>query len=193
MTETGAYTLSSDGILAYDPTLYIITITRNPGTTWAVTSENEWYKAAYYNPAAGNYYLYPTSSDSAPGNDMADVSHNNANIRTGSGTYPIDSGKYTTLVGEFENSASPYGTFDQGGNVFEWNEVNQEASSYLALRGGSLFFDASFMPSTKRLFIKPKEESLDIGFRVSEVPEPATLSLLALGGLAALRRRRRMA
>jgi formylglycine-generating enzyme required for sulfatase activity len=27
------------------------------------------------------------------------------------------------VVGEFELSDSPYGTFDMGGNVFEWNET----------------------------------------------------------------------
>ena len=41
-TETGAYTLTDYGIASN-------TITRNTSTaTWAVTSEDEWYKAAYY-------------------------------------------------------------------------------------------------------------------------------------------------
>ena len=35
----------------------------------------------------------------------------------------IGSPYYRTNVGEFENSASAYGTFDQGGNVWEWNEA----------------------------------------------------------------------
>ena len=39
-TETGTYTLTPTGI-AND------TVTRNANYTWAVTSENEWYKAAY--------------------------------------------------------------------------------------------------------------------------------------------------
>ena len=30
---------------------------------------------------------------------------------------------YTTVVGEFQNSPSPYGTFDQAGNVWEWNDA----------------------------------------------------------------------
>ena len=29
-------------------------------------------------------------------------------------------------MGEFENSESPYGTFDQGGNVWEWNENGRD-------------------------------------------------------------------
>jgi hypothetical protein len=61
-TETGTYTLTPTGIANN-------TVTRNAGATWAVTSENEWYKAAYYTPLGGtgngnpNYWLYPTQSN----------------------------------------------------------------------------------------------------------------------------------
>jgi hypothetical protein len=118
-TETGAYTLG--GYNGDDGR----TIQRNANWKWAVTSEDEWYKAAYHknDGVTGNYFDYPTSSDTAPGRDMADVSGNNANYYTGSGPIPIDSPYYTTVAGEFQNSDSPYGTFDQGGNVWEWNEA----------------------------------------------------------------------
>ena len=47
-TETGAYTL-----LGGTPTPSNgSSITRNPGATWFLPSEDEWYKAAYYQPAA---------------------------------------------------------------------------------------------------------------------------------------------
>ena len=62
-TDNGAYTLTSAGMANN-------TVTRNAGATWAVTSENEWYKAAYYDPAlnggAGGYYEYATQSNTAP-------------------------------------------------------------------------------------------------------------------------------
>ena len=44
-------------------------------------------------------------------------------------------------MGEFENSESPYGTFDQGGNLYEWNETPIDRSR--GLRGG-YWTDASF-------------------------------------------------
>jgi formylglycine-generating enzyme required for sulfatase activity len=62
MTETGAYTL-----LGGTPTPSNgNSITRNAGATVFLPSENEWYKAAYYNPATSSYYQYPTSSIRRP-------------------------------------------------------------------------------------------------------------------------------
>ena len=63
-TETGAYTLTPSGISAN-------TITRNAGWRWAVTSEDEWHKAAYHQPASAggdndDYWLYPTQSNAPP-------------------------------------------------------------------------------------------------------------------------------
>ncbi|MBE3123527.1 MAG: SUMF1/EgtB/PvdO family nonheme iron enzyme, partial [Planctomycetes bacterium] len=99
-TERGAYTL--DGYNADGGW----TIQRAADAKYAVTSGDEWYKAAYHknDGVTGNYWDYPTGSDTAPGRDMADASGNNANYYAGSGAYPIDSGKYTTVAGEFQNS-----------------------------------------------------------------------------------------
>ena len=56
-TESGAYTLLGDTPTPSNAN----TITRTAGATVFLPSENEWYKAAYYNPATSSYYLYPTS------------------------------------------------------------------------------------------------------------------------------------
>ena len=192
-TERGAYTL--DGYTGQDGR----DIVRNPGATWAVTSEDEWYKAAYYKGGGttAGYWLYPTSSNTAPGRDMADTSGNNANYYTGSGPYPIDSGKCTTVVGEFQNSDSAYGTFDQGGNVWERNEsiVYQDANyAHRGLRGGSFgdIDSLSYLQSSYRCLDSPNNEFVHVGFRVSEVPEPSSIITLLGGlvGLMGMRRRR---
>ncbi|GAG10088.1 unnamed protein product, partial [marine sediment metagenome] len=87
-----------------------------------------------------------------------------------------------------ENSDSPYGTFDQGGNVWEWNEALIGSSR--GLRGGSFNYYDDSLHASHRGYSDPSGEYGLFGFRVSEVPEPATLTLLTLGGLAILRRRR---
>lgn len=184
-TERGAYTL--DGYTGTDGR----TIQRNAGWIWAVTSEDEWYKTAYYKSGGTNagYWLYPTQSDSAPGRDLNDASGNNANYY--GNPYPIQSPYYTTVVGEFQNSDSPYGTFDQGGNVFEWNEaIVYYGANYAArvLRGGSFGDNVLVgygLRSMNRSSDDPVLEGYTVGFRVSAVPEPSSIIAL-LGGLAGL-------
>jgi formylglycine-generating enzyme len=192
-TEDGSYYLNgatSDAALQ--------TVTRKPNATWVIPSEDEWYKAAYYKGGSTNagYWDYPTRSNTAPGRDLNDVSGNNANYYTGSGPYPIDPPYYTTVAGQFGNSASPYDTFDQGGNVWEWNEtiVYQHATySYFGMRGGSFLNGPQSYDFTLRASYRdgdyPSFGSDVIGFRIAEVPEPGSHVLLATGGLVLLPRR----
>jgi len=198
-TEDGVYHLNgatSDGYL-----LAVSVPAASQRAAWAggskryvlLTSEDEWYKAAYYDPSlnsgAGGYYDYPTGSNTSPGRDMSETTNpeNNANY-TGA-PYPIDSPYYTTVAGEFELSDSPYGTFDQGGNVWEWNE--RISGSGRGLRGGSFSDGDGALHALPQAIHDPSYERHNIGFRVSKVPEPATMSLLTLGGLSLLRRRQR--
>jgi formylglycine-generating enzyme required for sulfatase activity len=184
-TEDGAYYLN--GATSREA---LMAVSRKADWKWAITSEDEWYKAAYYKGGGTNagYWLYPTRSNTVQGRDMADVSGNNANYYYGSGAYPIDSGKYTTVVGEFENSASPCGTFDQGGNVYEWNE-SIISGSRRGLRGGSFYYGYK-LRADDRSNSFPEFESNGLGFRVSQVPEPASIGVLALCGIGMLVRRR---
>jgi sulfatase modifying factor 1 len=180
-TENGAYNMSLG-----------LSVVRNPGATWFLPTEDEWYKSAYHknDGATGNYFDYPTSSDSVPSNDL-DGSGNNATFYISYGDYTIGGPYLRTEVGAHVNSESPYGTFDQGGNVWEWNEAIVY-SSRRGLRGGSWgsAFGVGALHAALRYDTIPTYEAADIGFRVAQVPEPATLSLLALGGIVALRRRR---
>jgi formylglycine-generating enzyme required for sulfatase activity len=159
-TEDGAYTLTPEGIRDY-------AVNRNAAWKWAVTSEDEWYKAAYYDPARASYYVYPTSSNTAPGRDLNDVSGNNAN---GYGNpFPIQPSYYTTVVGEFQYSTSPYGTFDQGGNVWELNEATVVYPSR-GIRGGS--FEGASSAAWSSYSSRYHYEGSEIGFRVVQAPIP---------------------
>ena len=170
-TETGAYTLTAGGISAN-------TVTRNAGWQWAVTSQSEWYKAAYYQPAnAGgdidNYWLYPTSSNT---------------VNTSQANYNLVIGD-TTPVGSY--AANYSGTFDMGGNAWEWTEaVIPGFDPGRGVRGGSFSNVGTGLRSNLRFSRPPRYELNDVGFRVSQVPGPSSVALLAIGGLAAARRRR---
>jgi formylglycine-generating enzyme required for sulfatase activity len=180
-TETGAYTLlggtpePSNGLTA----------ARNGGDGIFLPSENEWYKAAYYS-AGGVYFDYPTGTDSvtncvAPGGDTG----NSANCGAAVGAL--------TDAGAYELSGSPYGTFDQGGNVWEWNEQIVSGSNR-GLRGGSWNDVASYLAaSNPNSYGGPTNEGGNVGFRVASLvpePGPGLLGMTAVLGLAASRRRR---
>ncbi len=183
-TEDGTYYLN--GAIT-DAAL--LAVSRETDGKWAITSEDEWYKAAYHknDGATGNYFDWPTSSDSLPSNDLVNTDPGN-NATFYDNGYTIGSPYYRTDVGAHENSESPYDTFDQGGNVQEWNEAI--LGSYRGLRGGSFYGSDISLRASYRGYDDPTFEGSSIGFRVSEVPEPGSMAFLALGAVGVLRRRR---
>jgi formylglycine-generating enzyme required for sulfatase activity len=185
-TDDGAYYLN--GAIT-DAAL--LAVNREADWKWAITTEDEWYKAAYHknDGVTGNYFDYPTSSDSVPSNDLVNPDPGNNATFYDSG-YTIGSPYYRTEVGAHENSESPYDTFDMGGNVWEWNEAILSGSSR-GVRGGSFNDVADSLRSSLRYDgYLPSSEAALVGLRVSEVPEPACLAVLALGGVGMLMRRR---
>jgi len=195
-TENGAYSLfgATSGV---GFTKNAINPNTGLTTTWWIPSENEWYKAAYYDPGPSgpvdDYWLYPTRSDSIPGNAIG-AGANQANYDEGDFAVTVSSSysgsqNYLTDGGAFSGSGSYYGTFDQGGNVMEWNDA--VIGSSRVLRGGAWSFDDSILISSFRTYIAPTSENNGVGFRVASVPEPSTAVLVLLGGGTYLLMRRR--
>jgi formylglycine-generating enzyme required for sulfatase activity len=194
-TESGAYTL-----LGGTPTpSNASSITRNAGATIFLTSQNEWYKAAYYDPrttaqsgppANSHYWLYPTTSNTAPTAEPPPGGSNSANINQLVGDM--------TDVGAYMGTASHYGAFDMGGNVYQWNEALGFTPSLRSILGGSYLTGPAATEST---FLgsaggDPDLGAIADGFRVVStaiVPEPSSLVLTALSlvGLVGLIRYRR--
>jgi formylglycine-generating enzyme required for sulfatase activity len=181
-TEDGAYMLNGviDDALA--------AVTRNAGARWWLPNENEWYKAAYHknDGVFGNYWDYPAGTNSVPNNNgPSSDTGNSANfgITTGNSSYPL------TKAGAYTLSDSPYGTFDQAGNVSEWNETLFD-SSFRGIRGGG--WDGSSIDlhaSHWYDFDAPFHENGGIGFRVASIPEPTGLTLCLAGAMALMLRR----
>lgn len=177
-TETGAYTILGGTATPSNG----LNITRNSSATWFLPSENEWYKSAYYQPATqggdeDNYWLYPTASNETPTLATADETGeignpgaNVANYNHGADWNGQD-GNVTTVGGAGLASQSFYGTSDQGGNLWEWNEALIGGSAR-GLRGGSAVDDAPRLRSSTRFSFIPSTEGVTFGFRVAAVVGP---------------------
>ena len=198
-TETGSYTITGGGVNSGTVSIpNHATLAAGTTTKWLLTSEDEWYKAAYHNGTTGGgagYWDYPTASNTVPtavtatstGDGLAGSSGNYANFNN-TADWNSQNGNVTT-VGT-NGGPSAYGTFDQGGNVREWNEAI--IGSYRGLRGGSFGYGGGdyYLLASGRDGTLPSGGDSLLGFRVSEVPEPATMAIFALGGIGMLRRRK---
>jgi formylglycine-generating enzyme required for sulfatase activity len=178
-TESGAYTLLGGTPTPINGPIVI----RNPTATIFLTSEDEWYKAAYYSAISTSYFDYPAGSDTPTACTAVSALPNRANCQGVVGNL--------TNRGSYTGSASPYGTFDQGGNLWEWNEAIVNVTSR-GTRGGSWFNGGSSLSATSRFQNGPAIENNVTGFRVAAIPEPGTGFLVIAGllGLAGWRRAR---
>ena len=183
--ETGAYTLNNAirGI-----------ITANIGAKVYLPTENEWYKAAYYNAVNQTYSLYP--------NGLNSISTLDANYGIGSTS--------SSDVGYYNHAPSSYGTYDQGGNVWEWSGLGyyaQDGKYFEQQRGGAwggassgyasfnnyygiYIWDLISAGSEIRVTADPVENNKS-GFRLAAVPEPTSILLSMLAGVMMLIRRKR--
>jgi formylglycine-generating enzyme required for sulfatase activity len=191
-TETGAYTFVGGETSGTAPGV-------NSGATVYLPTEDQWYKAAYYQGGGTNagYWNYATGSDSLPravtagptGIGSAGSTGNFANYNSSADWNNSQYGNVTT-VGT-NGGPSFYGAFDMTGNVLEWNDST-------GVRGGGWGSRTSDVSSSFSLSDGSSLELSNFGFRLaspSAVPEidpnglSAALGLL-VGGLGLLERRR---
>jgi len=175
-TEGGAYTLTVT-------TPVNNSVNRNPGATFFLPTEDQWYKAAYHQPASSggdtdDYWLYPTKSNDVPTvgtvNAIGEITNDDGNIANydlgadwdSDGDEVDESGNMTTVGSGGPGSRSPYGACDMAGNVYEWNETII-SSSFRGLRGGSWNNNENFLRSSDRNNDNPGFAFSLVGFRVA--------------------------
>ena len=117
--DTSTFTQNPDGT-------YNDQATHSPGARYWIPSDNEWTKAAYYDPnkfgpGQGGYWRYPNGSDTPlvgglPGEPGAQSS----------GPLPYEGPSYQSYnipVGSYPGSNRPWGLLDTSGGASEWTET----------------------------------------------------------------------
>ncbi len=188
---------SDQGVTAASGTLTGVSATRNVSASWWLPSEDEWVKAAYYDPTlndgTGGYTLHANRSNSMTTNMIGAADGANyfdEDFATTQNIRYSNSQDYLTEGGAYPETLSYYGTFDQAGNVLEWNEAFV-LDSWRGIRGGSWDIGEIVMRAASRGYGDPTVESPFIGFRVASVPEPSIPLLMLIGGMIYFLKRRR--
>jgi formylglycine-generating enzyme required for sulfatase activity len=175
---------------------------RNLNAVYFLPSVDEWFKAAYYNPATSSYTLYTTASDTAPsqvsnsGTGAGGAGWNSGGAGTSPGTTVYGLASWSgTAPTTAAGGLSAYGTMGQGGNAAQWTETsasginNDPNANRIGL--GYSFADGVMSSANDTAYanLSPTTEIDTLGFRVASVasvPEPSTYALFGIGAIGML-------
>lgn len=144
-TEWGSYTITDGG-----PDSGMIGARLGSGP-WVLPTEDEWYKAAYYDPRKGmrgGYWNYAVRGDELPGSGASATAL---------------AGGFVEVGTTFHLRTTTYGTYDQGGNAWEWTETKNGLGR--VVRG--IGWDRSREQS--RVVLSSNHADAIVGFRVARI------------------------
>jgi formylglycine-generating enzyme required for sulfatase activity len=159
-TESGAYRLLGN----VGPN--VENVIRNTGALYFLPTKDEWFKAAFYNPANRSYTRFATRSDTA---NPAEINFNSGGAKD---------------VDEL-TSPSFYNTYAQSGNVAEWTETitlqggpdsSPPTASERMIRGGSYANSAPDVSASSSREEFSFFRSPQVGFRVAAALDAETFS-----------------
>ena len=149
---------------------------RNPNAKYFVSSGDEWYKAAFYDPEKDLYYDYATGSNKVPTYTSGGTEQGTAVIFEGSENH-------TFVDVHLAGGKSPFGTVGQTGNGSELEDLS------------SFYFSGVEDLRFTSWQIRKRDQTAVHAFRIvaiQPVPEPSYGVLsFAFSAMLSLRRRRR--
>lgn len=138
---------------------------RNSLAKYVLPSMDEWYKAAYYDPATSTYRDYSSADGTLPTAVKSGTAPNTAVYNQSSSTGPAD---YNQAGG-----LNAFGVMGMSGNLWEWEETSLDLSNSSpglrrALNGGSFEVTADGISSSSRGNHDSTHEAAgSFGFRVA--------------------------
>jgi len=125
------------------------------GVMYRLPTEQQWEKAAAWDPVENRYYTYGYHSDSI---DCTWCNYYNCV----GGPTPVG---YYNGTGGRHDAKSYYGCYDMSGNLWEWTS-SLYSGSYRVIRGGCWFGNAADCRSGYRDFYSPDSRYNLVGFRL---------------------------
>jgi formylglycine-generating enzyme required for sulfatase activity len=153
----------------------------NPKALYWIPTEDEWYKAAYYDPTLygkRHYWDFPVSTSDPPDNSAPPGTPHSANYAAK--IFSIGKPYFLTEAGSYTAATSHYGTYDQGGNVWEWLETWRrkgtgwrDAEPSRGVRGGSATYNFIGLHASNTDPGNPSHETFVVGGRLARAAKDA--------------------
>ena len=129
---------------------------RVSGQSYRIPTEQEWEKAAGWDPVEQKLYIYGFHRDTI---DSTWCNYDNAY------SAPLPVGSFNGTGGK-NDARSFYGCYDMSGNLQEWTNSWYTANQYRVVRGGVWYVYAGGCAVTSRIYAAPSIRSSSVGFRL---------------------------
>jgi formylglycine-generating enzyme required for sulfatase activity len=139
-----------------DAVAYAAWKSSSTGLSYRLPTEQEWEKAAGWNPVLQKLWTYGFQQDT-----ISSLWCNYNGYYYG----PLEVGSFNGTGGK-NNAKSYYGCYDMSGNVWEWTSSWYTVNQYRVIRGGDWYHDASFCEVSYRYINAPTLRYYDLGFRL---------------------------